>query len=359
MTSAIVRADGSSALGMGHIIRCLTFADRLRADGVEAIFLTKVWEPATANLIRSKRYVLEELPLEGSAEEEARLTCDLARRVDAAIIVTDLCHSAAMARHRELNAYHGRLSREFFTVVLAGGDMLDIPGHILVSPYFRTTSPTLPSEGERQILVGPAYFIFRPEFLQAAQVSRSIAREARHVLLTIGGGDELHLTPKVVKALLLLKAPGLSIRVVIGPAFSHELKSEVQTLLEGFTGECRLLTHDANMADAMLGADLAITGDGLTKYETAVTGTPSIMLSSDKSERGLNKEFERAGTTFHAGDGSRLAPEELAEKILSVLQDASMRKSMSEHGKAMTDGQGVERIMAAISSRAVHPRVVS
>ena len=35
-----IRADGNEKIGMGHIMRCLTIAEKLREQGEEVLFLT-------------------------------------------------------------------------------------------------------------------------------------------------------------------------------------------------------------------------------------------------------------------------------------------------------------------------------
>jgi spore coat polysaccharide biosynthesis predicted glycosyltransferase SpsG len=126
------------------------------------------------------------------------------------------------------------------------------------------------------------------------------------------------------------------------------VKHEVEDLMRRFEGKYMYLDHTTNMAEAMLWADLAITGDGLTKYETAVTGTPSIMLSRPESEEFLNEEFEKAGSTVHLGDGSQIGINTLARGIEEILQDFELRTAMSQRGRTLVDGKGLERIISNI-----------
>lgn len=346
MRSVIFRADSSSQLGMGHLMRCLAFAEGM--GSVRPVFVARAFESRAVEAIRCRGYEVEELPPEVTAEEDARLTRKVAERTAAQLMITDLCHRAALEDLPELETYHRLLARDFFVVILAGGDLVDLPGEIVVSPYFRTSYPAPVTGAARLRLVGPKYFIFRREFTVAARALRAIAKEGRRVLVTVGGADDLGLTARIVRALRALADTGLSLRIVLGPTYSAELRREVDQLLAGFPGECALLDHDTDVAEAMLWADLAVTGDGLTKYETAVTGTPSIMLSRPGSEKSLNEEFEKAGSTLHAGDGSLIDIGVLAELIQRVLRDAPLRARMSERGKVMVDGWGLERVLEHI-----------
>lgn len=347
---AIFRADGSSRLGMGHVMRCLAFADGLDDADLSSVFVTRTFEPHVASLIRSRGYHVEQIPSHETAEEDARLTREIADRNATKLIVTDLCHRSALENREELNTFHQSLARDYFTVCLAGGNAIDIPADILVSPYFGTTYPGSAIDGGRMVLLGPSYFIFRREFIEAARMPRTIAEEPRRVLVTVGGSDKLHMTVRIVKALCLLPQSGLSLRIVLGLGSCEQVKREITDLLAGFSGKYVLVDYDTNLAQAMVWSDLAITGDGLTKYETAVTGTPSIMLSRFDSEKSLNEEFERAGTTLYLGDGGLIDVGMLADEIQSVLRNAPLRMLMSKRGKAMVDGRGLERIITKIPS---------
>jgi spore coat polysaccharide biosynthesis predicted glycosyltransferase SpsG len=328
-------------------MRCLAFADGLGGDA-RPLFVARAFESRVAEAIRCRGYEVEELALEVTVEEDARLTRKIAERTAAQLIVTDLCHRAALEDLPALEAYHRLLARDFFVVSFAEGNLIDLPGEIMVSPYLRTSYPAPAAGVARLRLVGPQYFIFRREFTVAARAPRTISREGRRVLVTVGGTDDLGLTARIVRAVRALADAGLSFRIVLGPAYSSELERDVEALLVGFQGECVLLNYDTNVAEAMLWADLAVSGDGLTKYETAVTGTPSIMLSRPGSEKFLNEEFEKAGSTLHAGDGSLIDIDVLAELIQRVLRDAPLRARMSERGKAMVDGRGLERVLEHI-----------
>ena len=166
--------------------------------------------------------------------------------------------------------------------------------------------------------------------------------------MLVGGSDELHLTALIVEALCGLSVHDLALRVVIGALYPEELKRLIPQLLLEFDGEYELLGQESDLAEAMLWSDLAIIGDGLVKYEAAVTGTPSIMISRVDSEAAPNQVFEQAGTTLHLGDGAKIPVPVLAERIGSVLADVELRRAMSMRGSSLVDGKGLDRIIAHI-----------
>jgi len=347
LTSALFRADGSDRLGMGHIMRCLAFALELRQRNIDSTFVIRNYNDEIAKVILGYGFNVEQVNKESPVTEAIEFTRGIASKIGSRIIVADLCTRPAMEDRQELDEHHRELGTGYFLLSLSGGQIVDLPGDIIVSPYVITTDQgnTL---NEQVQLLGPDYFIFRPEFINASSKSRDIVPIAHRVLVCVGGSDELFLTSKIVKALCAINGLELTIRVVIGPVYTESLKRQVIELLENFNGDHELLAHDSDLAMAMLSSDLVIIGDGLIKYEAAVTGTPSIMLSRFDSESAPNMIFEQAGTTRHLGDGGQIPVQILAEEIRKILVDAELRRSMSQNGKALVDGKGLTRIIERI-----------
>ena len=346
-STAILRADGSNEIGMGHIYRCLAFADGLDKLHVKPVFISRAFDQRVCGVIRSRGYELREIP-PGISYDDVQLTRGIGADVGANVVITDIFYSNALMGHEDMNAYHRILRDDFFTVCLTGGDLIDISAHLAIFPYYKTDYPKVYSDNKRTFLVGPRYFIFRREFVEAARVRRRISEKARKILVTVGGGDEFHLTSKIVKAIRAIPETNLSLKVILGPAFSHEIKQEIASALAEFDGEYHLLDHGPNLAKEMLWADLAITSDGLTKYETAITGTPNITLSHPRSDVRAHHEFVQAGTTLFLGNGYSIGCDELAMGIRETLHSYGLRKSMSQQGKRLVDGKGLERIIKRI-----------
>lgn len=353
MKQVLIRADGSSHLGMGHIFRGLAIAGGFRSRGIEPLFMLRSYRDGSAGgLIRSRGYDAEEIPSAAGMEAEVQATRSLMADRGIRVIVTDVCHREAISGLDELRDYHERLKQGHFLIVIGGSFLTDLPADILVSPYFRTEYRDESGTGAGRQLIGPDYFIFTREFTEAARVSPRLEREARHVLVTVGGGDPFHLTSRIMSAMGDLPDRDLETRVIVGPAFSGRLRNDVQGIAAAARNNRIELRENPDMAEAMLWADLAITGDGLTKYETAVTGTPSIMMSTPESEVAINVAFAEAGTTLYLGDGTLLEQKELADTILKVLIDYRQRRTMSRNGRSLVDGRGLDRILQAIPSGA-------
>jgi spore coat polysaccharide biosynthesis predicted glycosyltransferase SpsG len=331
---------------MGHIMRCVAFAYELSNAGFDPHFFVKSLDSSVGDLIGGSGFAVHQMAADIGMADDALFIRERAAGLGAILVVTDICHRETQSKPEELTAYHEVLSAGLFTVAITGDKQLDLPADIVVTPYAGVPDPDISGRTKQVVLLGPSYFIFRPEFIAAARMDRTIDPVGSKVLVTVGGSDGLHFTTKIVEALCAVSNIGLSVRVALGAGFTSHVRLEVQERLKTFKGQYEVFEHTANLAEAMCWADLAITGDGLTKYEAALTGTPSIVLSRADSEMTLTREFENLGTSLHMGDGALVDTDELARTIECVLEDASFRASMSRKGKTLVDGKGAERIIA-------------
>lgn len=344
MKTAVLRADGSVRLGMGHLMRCIAFAEGLRERAIDPVFLVRGDAPALA-VVRDRGYSVWVIPDGATPREDALRSVEVRSEAGATLLVTDLCHAAAVAEWNSLHEYHRIVSADTFTLCLTGSGGLELPARIAVSPYAGSRHGCF-TQGDRTLLLGPAYCILRREFVRAAQVDRSISAEATKVLVTIGGADAAGIAVHVLRALQRVACSrALQVRVVVGPATPSPIRARVADGVEALGRRAAIVHGPPQLARLMLWCDLAVLGDGLTKYEAAATGTPSVMLSRPDSEHDMNATFAALGTTMHVGDFSRVEPDSLAAVIIDLLSDPIRRRAMADRGRQAVDGRGLDRIL--------------
>jgi len=349
MKSALFRVDGSHHLGMGHVMRCLAFAQGLGRRGVKSIFVIRDYKQRVTQLTQHYGYDVEIIPRDISFAEDGALTAQFASQYGVSLIVNDLSHTENIAHLEEYHRYFEVLGAAHkFMITIDDFTKTDFLHDIQIIPYCGAENMSYKSRKNSKLLLGPAYFTFRQEFIEAAKVRREIRKDAQNILVTMGGSDLLNLTIKVAKALNRLNITSLKLQIIIGPGFETSVKPEVEKVLGDYRGNYGFITESDNMADLMLWSDLAITGGGLTKYETAVTGTPTIIISQIVREAERNREFEKEGTALHLGLGSEVDEQDIVEAVERLLGDYALRAEMAEKGKNLVDGKGVERIISEI-----------
>jgi spore coat polysaccharide biosynthesis predicted glycosyltransferase SpsG len=331
-------------------MRSLGLADGLREAGIPVTFL--VGEEAgslAAEAIGPRGHRCEVIPSAGFLDD-ARVTATWAARLGCRLLVTDLCTTQRLTRPAELTAYHETLTRgtRAYVVTFDNGTGVSYASDMVVVPYYRAGTRGGVARGFQTVLWGAEYFVFRPEFVAAAAVPRRLRPTARNILVTIGGSDPYHLSAKVARAVAMLDPATTAVRFVVGAAGAPGVAAEIGASMAEWGGPHEVLHQPRDLARHMLWADIAVTGEGLTKYETAVTGTPSLMISQFDTHGELVRDFEKAGTTWHVGNGRELSVEEIGKALMRLREDRARRGHMSRRGRDLVDGRGVQRVIARL-----------
>ncbi len=349
------RADGSNRLGTGHIMRCLTFAQRLIKNEVPSVLVMKDYDRNIVDLSRSFNCKMKMISGAYSFKEDANITKALADRYRADVIISDMNNADTLTRVKEYREYLEILKNDNkFSIVIDGfgseciSAKTRIPSDITVIPYFGSEDGIYMGRDKTQYLLGSKYFIFREEFIKMTKIKRDIKKNASNILVTMGGSDPFRITIKAVKALSCISKPFLNLKVVLGAVFDSQAKKEVKAILEKFKGNYKVIENCKNMAELMLWSDLAIINGGLTKYETAITGTPTLVISHSEAEERIMKDFQKGGSTVHLGYAKNIKESAICEGVEELLGSSILRKRMSEKGHGIVDGKGADRIISRI-----------
>ena len=348
--TALFRADGSRHLGLGHIMRCLAFAQGLEIAGLKSTFITRDFEPKVPEVIRNYGYDVSPIPANLSMAADMSLTLELASSQGAAIIITDLCNTDILENQAGYGEYlQGLKDSGRFLITIDDLNKMPFPSDILINPNYGASAADYKSSRSTRLLLGPAYFLFRQEFVRAARIDREIKKNARNILVTMGGSDALNLNEKVVRALTQLSGVDkLHLRIVLGINCTGPKEQELSDILQDFAGEYSLIRQSDDIANLLLWSDLAITGGGLTKYEAAITGTPSIIIAQVAHQADLAGEFQKEGTAQYLGLGDAVSEADIAGAVSNLLANDTLRIIMSGKGKKLVDGSGIDRIISAI-----------
>ena len=349
---AVFRVDGSLYLGTGHIFRCLALASAFKKRNVQPLFLTKDYEPRIQALIEQRRFPIKRIDHTLGVEEDASLTVRFVNRRNATFLITDVAHMEESSEPENYERYcmHVLAGTQTFSISLDDRLFSDLSFDIRIIPYCGTKERNCQAKGKTKLLLGPSYFIFQEDFVQASRKERVPRREATNILVTMGGSDPHNMSIRVVEALsTIAKRRLLEVGVVIGPGFSSRLEREVLDRLEHFGGKCKIISGAAGiMARLMLWADLVITAGGLTKYEAAVTGTPNVIIAPFAREVEMCKTFADAGASLCFELSKTNIKRDLPAIVEMMLDNYELRRKMSRKGKELVDGKGIERILIEI-----------
>ena len=345
---AILRVDGSPAIGMGHVMRCIALAQGLRDHGVEPVFVMKDLDPSVALTVKNYGFTAELLPAGCDIDEDVSSTLESARRHGTYLIFTDLGYLITSSNLDVYGRYHRKLKNpETYVVTL---DVLydgRLPSNLVINPYFFDKG-RLASFMPGQHLNGPEFFLFRKEFLESIKSEHEIRPEVQNILVSFGGSDLKNATGTVVRALARSNEQRFHVRVILGQGYPREYIPDLTAAVGPYLAQYVFIYSSIAMADLLAWADLAILGGGLTKYEAAVTGTPALVIAQYESEIRPNVEFAAAGTLQYLGHIDDVKENDIREAVTKISADYPGRVKMAQTGRKLVDGKGVERILSKI-----------
>jgi UDP-2,4-diacetamido-2,4,6-trideoxy-beta-L-altropyranose hydrolase len=190
-------------------------------------------------------------------------------------------------------------------------------------------------------LLGPVYALVDPAY--AAYRTRDVADTVHRILVTFGGSDLHGLTQRVVAA--FAGVPGkLTLDVVIGP--SHRKRSFARP------GMHELVTHEHphGLAELLGRADLVISAAGSTCWQVSCAGVPLIAVQTVDNQRELVACLDRqhCALTFDRAEFCDLLERGDLAAVLTSFADPGRRAAMIAAQRQLVDGNGAQRIVAAM-----------
>lgn len=333
----VFRVDGYPELGLGHITRCLSLAERLKEKNIIPIFLIKNY-PEPVKEILNNGYNLKVIPRKLNEKEEINLVLKTLKSLEPKVIITDMPYVS----DDYLKALKNTMS------LLASIDDLgskNFSSDMVIAGYLSSRLKTYNLSPRSKLYLGVRYLILRKEFETAHRTKRKIKEKANKVLVALGGADWENLTLKVAQALNDIKKE-LEITIVQGSLYQH--REKLKTFLIKSKQDFLVKLNVRNMAELMLSSDIAFTAGGETSYELAATGTPSINISQQQHQVINAEEEAKKGFSVNLGLGKQVSKKKILETVENLLEDYELRQAMSRKGKQLIDAKGAGRVAEII-----------
>lgn len=338
----LVRADASTAIGSGHVMRCFALAKAWQSAGGRVSFLTAENIPKLEQRFATEGIEQHRFAMEPGSNEDAERTADRAQRLGASWVVLD--------GYRFGPDYIRQLKSLGLRVLLLDDDArLDFYEADIVLNQNPDASSEMyvKRDAGARLLLGRDYVLLRPEFL-AEPRPREVAGVARKILVTMGGSDPENVTLKVLDALAGMAKTDFEAKIVVGGGNPHYglLQNATQTL----AGKAHVEESPSNIAPLMTWADIAISAAGGTCWELAFVGVPMILivLTSDQSPNA--SAISRRGAALSLGWHANLSPRQIGDALENLMNNPDRRREMSERGRKLVDGEGAARVVACMQS---------
>ena len=257
---AVLRADASSSIGVGHVMRSLSLGETLLDESFGVELVSCELAPSLQSLATSCGIEVVELSCAPRSSEDAQFV--LQRNAD--IVVVD--------------GYE--FSREFFMALEASNTTFAViddnaetkaqsPNAVINQNPHASESLYAHMQGTPKLLLGLQYAMVREEVREVAAMH--LPTREGEVFVAMGGADFLGLTAPIVEA---LAETGLQIRVAVGHANTQ--REHVQKLADKH-GHVTLIEQQ-DYVSSLASAHVAVLAAGSSLWEACAVGTPSIGL---------------------------------------------------------------------------------
>ena len=257
---AVLRADASSSIGVGHVMRSLSLGEALLDEGFGVELVSCGLAPSLESLATSCGIEVVELSCDPRSSEDAQFVLER----NAAIVVVD--------------GYE--FSRDFFAVLEASNTTFAViddnaetkaqsPDAVINQNPHASESLYVHMQGTPKLLLGLQYAMVRKEVREVAAMH--LPTREGEVFVAMGGADFLGLTAPIVEALV---ETGLQIRVAVGHANTQ--REHVQKLADKH-GHVTLIEQQ-DYVSSLASAHVAVLAAGSSLWEACAVGTPSIGL---------------------------------------------------------------------------------
>lgn len=336
----IIRADASSQIGTGHLMRCLALGQAWKDAGGQVFFITACQSENLLQRLKYEGFTIHLLSGPYPDTVDWAFTKDVLAAHPGTWVVLDGYHFDEVYQH---------LVKEFGHRLLVIDDMAHLKHYyadIVLNQNLHAEQLHYACEPYTHLLLDTQYVLLRREFLAWKDWKRDIPEVARRVLVTLGGGDPENHTLKVIQALQNVDVPALEATVVIGASNLHA------DVLQAAAGQSRIpirLIRDAkNMPELMAWADMAVSGAGTTIWELLFLGMPILALILAENQQHVAEQIELQGVGRALGKMEQASVGALAETISLLIKDRNSRVSMSRNARQIVNGQGAQRVAAVL-----------
>lgn len=337
----VIRADASSRMGTGHVMRCLALAQAWQDAGGKTIFVMCPTGLELEARLRLEDVEIVQLPLTGGSIEDAMKTVEVAKVEGASNVVLDGYHFGYMYQNII------RSSAGCLLVVDDNADKERYCADIILNQNLSASAELYQGRGgDALLLLGTPYVMLRREYYNWQGWRREVKRSASRFLITLGGSDPDNVTLKVIHALKKVNIKELEAVVVVGIGNPH--CRELELAAKKLNINIHIVRDVSNMPELMAWADVAVAAGGSTSWERAFMGLPSLIVVIADNQRMIAEEINKAGASLNLGWHEDISIEDIMESLLNLSLDFDLRGSMAQRSQELVDSKGSARIIRAL-----------
>jgi UDP-2,4-diacetamido-2,4,6-trideoxy-beta-L-altropyranose hydrolase len=318
------RADGNSAMGLGHITRCIALATMVKEEW-NCILLTRCTIPKMLIEAEEAFSKIINLP-ETSYEQEA---VSLAARINPSSIIVLDGYNFSTSYQQVLHDrwIHIVCIDDIHAYSFLASIVINHCGGLIPLDYYAKPSTLF--------YLGPAFSLLRPPFLKASKERRKQISD-NNIFICLGGADPFNDTLKVVQQISLLQKFDYY-QVVIGSGyqFENQLRDFINSINLKVSIHCAISAEE--MVAVMQSCSYAVCSPSSIVYEYMSVGGIVFVYQIADNQNDMFNFLTKERLAFQLSEN---------DVISSVdMQDSLNKQASLFDGKA---GERINRIFSLI-----------
>ncbi len=337
----LIRADASTRIGTGHVMRMLALAQAWKRRGGVSRFVCCECPESLKQRIEKEGFSFHGIRAAPGSSTDLTCVLEILGRENNRVVALDGYH---------FDVEYQRRVRDSAGRVL----VLDDFGHLgeYCCDILLNQNPTAKDLSLRArasgaiVLEGPSYALIREEYLRYPRHKLLPDNGPLNLLVTLGGSDPDNITGALLRALGGLERQIACLHVLVGAAnpYQDQLLSHLQRL--PFPAE--LLANVSDMPAELAWADAAICAGGSTCWEMGYMGIPVAVVTLAENQRAIGAALEAMGAAVLLGWHEEISRTSPAPGISRFLCDTFLRERISKKLHSLVDGRGASRVVANI-----------
>ncbi len=334
--SILIRCEGGHAIGLGHVVRCLAIAAELRDRFSAAVRFALGGDEAAFALVRAEAFPVDAV----TATPSSHALDSVLAASPPDLVLMDL---RTPFDHAEIEAIRKAGSR-----IAVLDDSSDRRLHADIS-FFPPPGAALDwagAMGERHI--GFDWTALRRQF---SPPPARRTRPQKLALILAGGSDPAGIGRRFLASAARALPPSWRIGMVIGAAAVED--DALEKLARALGSRLSLHRQVSDIAALMAEADLALASFGMTAYELAAVGVPTLLLCLSEDHRLSASFLAEEGAAEIAGIAQDVNDDTLDRAVARLARDEAARATLGRKAQGLVDGRGAGRIAAALAALAI------
>ncbi|MFN0031726.1 MAG: UDP-2,4-diacetamido-2,4,6-trideoxy-beta-L-altropyranose hydrolase [Flavobacteriales bacterium] len=333
MKQIVIRCDGGTQIGMGHVVRCMALADMLSPQ-FEVSLVMQQTDDTIVHWLQRAGYVVQFIArTDDFISDSANL---LALLHEPTIIVLDGYHFDTAYQQAIKNEHHQLVAIDDLHAWHQVAD-------VVINHADGVSESSYSKEFYTKLLLGLRYVLLRQEFLHLT-ISHQHRNTIEKFFISMGASDVHNNTMRFANALLALDNVK-QIHLMVSNV--NPKLPEIKSLAEQHTKLVHLHADidAAQLVRLLAQVDLVICPASSISLEACAVGVGLAVGHTADNQQGNLNGLIKAGVATNFGNMNELSEEDFITQIKSICHHPAMLNAQIERQRTLLDGKSGERLV--------------